>query len=416
MSSKKICPMNFKRLFFFQIHWTTFFVKYEKLLCSGDFPSKISRTDVFISSKKILSHEFQTSFFQIHWTTFFVKYENLLCSGDFPSKISRTDVFISSKKILSHEFQTVFSKFIGQRFLWNMKTFCVLVIFSWKITRTDVFISSKKIWSNKFQKPQVDRINNKTEFSSSMSGLMSYKNFMKNPQGFGWIFCSSIVICFAALLFYTLHSVQWRRVMLRMRTTCWTSWSIWCKTYTLRWCVGFSSTLMASRSACVWLQCPARETGPGCVMQGPWPGPFAPRAKDQVRKIHQRGYATCAWLAIKASLALIAILKQSGYPLCTALLPLLLGKRKRLWQGSCHSGQVSQQSDTALTCSTTGIWALARTFVLPPWWCFCRCAMDPLWWRSLRRWPAFGDLSAGLGALESIYLKSKTCVGKPAQH
>ena len=180
--------------------------------------------------------------------------------------------------------------------------------------------------------------------------------------------------------------------------------------------MGFSSTLMASRSACVWLQCPARETGPGCVMQGPWPGPFAPRAKDQVRKIHQRGYATCAWLAIKASLALIAILKQSGYPLCTALLPLLLGKRKRLWQGSCHSGQVSQQSDTALTCSTTGIWALARTFVLPPWWCFCRCAMDPLWWRSLRRWPAFGDLSAGLGALESIYLKSKTCVGKPAEH
>ena len=179
---------------------------------------------------------------------------------------------------------------------------------------------------------------------------------------------------------------------------------------------GFRPTLMASRSACVWLQCPARETGPGCVMQGPWPGPFALRAKDQVRKIHQRGYATCAWLAIKASLALIAILKQSGYPLCTALLPLLLGKRKRLWQGSCHSGQVSQQSDTALTCSTTGIWALVRTFVLPPWWCFCRCAMDPLWWRSLRRWPAFGDLSAGLGALESIYLKSKTCVGKPAQH
>ena len=27
--------------------------------------------------------------------------------------------------------------------------------------------------------------------------------------------------------------------------------------------------LMPSRSACVWLQCPARETGPGCVMQGP---------------------------------------------------------------------------------------------------------------------------------------------------
>ena len=157
------------------------------------FPWKITRTDVFISSKKILSHEFQTSFFQIHWTTFFVKYENLLCSGDFPSKISRTDVFISSKKILSQEFQTVFSKFIGQRFLWNMKTFCVLVIFPWKITRTDVSISSKKIWSNEFQKPKVDRINNKTEFSSSMSGLMSYKNFMKNPQGFGWIFCSSIV-------------------------------------------------------------------------------------------------------------------------------------------------------------------------------------------------------------------------------
>ena len=205
---RKFCPMNFKR--FFPNSLDNVFCEIWKPSVSWWFsPEKSPEQKGFHISQKTLSNEFEKKDVWNSWDKFSWKIwkhsvleilmenhhntKGFHISQKTPSKISRTNVFISSKKILSHEFQTVFSKFIGQRFLWNMKTFCVLVIFSWKITRTDVSISSKKIWSNEFQKPQVDRINNKTEFSSSMSGLMSYKNFMKNPQGFEWIFCSSIV-------------------------------------------------------------------------------------------------------------------------------------------------------------------------------------------------------------------------------
>ena len=186
-----------------------------------------------------------------------------------------------------------------------------------------------------------------------------------------------------------------RRFTLR-RATCLTSWSIWCKTCTLRWCgvfVHFDGQPICLRLAAV-----------SC--KGDWPGLCDAGAltvlshsaqETKCEKSTARDLSLVhGWLSRRPLLWLPSWSKVDIHYAQRCCLSCL-------GNGNGYTSQVSQQGDTSQTYSTTGIWTLARTFVLPPWWCFCCCAMVPLWWRSLKRWPAFGDPTAGLGALEGIY-------------